>query len=444
MHLLVSNRPFVRFWSAGLLFQLATWALHVAMLVDVFELTGSPFATGLIPVFASLPGIVLGPVAGVLVDRWDRRRVMVVGALTVAAMLLAVLPLAGNPRPALLFAIIFVQAVVMTFFSPAENAVLPRLVAFDQLRTANSLNALNDNLGRIAGPAIGAAVLVKFGFGVTLIACAVLYVAAGAILVGVRVPPAARSDPGPAGPHGIEPSDRLSPAVSGRGAATDRPGWARWHPRGLSGVTRQVGRDLIDGLRVVRAERMLLLSVAAFGLYMLADVPLSAVLPAFLVGTIGAGPEGLGTSFALRGVAGLIGGVLVAAISHRVDEQRLLAGGLLLYGASVAVMGVLDSFTLVLLLLIPIGPAAAAIQTGLFTLLQKGSPDAVRGRVFGLVGTVNAAITLGASLAGGSLAEVAGVRLVVVLSGCLQLLPLLLVLTRLRTRVDEPASGRAG
>ncbi|MBA3378047.1 MAG: MFS transporter, partial [Chloroflexia bacterium] len=84
---LLSNRIFARFWLAGLLFVLATWSLHIAMLVYVYELTGSPFATSLIPVFASIPGIVVGPIAGVLVDRWDRKRVMAGGALALVGLL---------------------------------------------------------------------------------------------------------------------------------------------------------------------------------------------------------------------------------------------------------------------------------------------------------------------------------------------------------------------
>ena len=418
MRPILSNRPFVRFWSAGLSFQLAMWSLHVAMLIHVFELTGSPFATGLIPVFASLPGILIGPVAGVLVDRWDRRRVMATSSVVIAGLLLAALPLAvlGEVRPALLFAIIFFQAIAMAFFSPAENAVLPRLVGDTQLRTANSLNALNDTLGRIVGATVGTLVLIQFGFAAILIICALLYLGAAVLLIGVRVPAAA-------------------------GQSTISRGEQRvGSPRGVAG---SVWRELADGLRVVRGDRLLLLSVTAFGLFMLADVPLSAVLPAFLIDTIGAGPEGMGVSFLLRGVAGLLGGLLVAAISHRVDETRLLAGGLLLYGLGVTVMGLSDSFGLVLLMLIPIGPASAAIQTGLFTLLQKGSADAVRGRVFGLVGTANGIITLGASLAGGSLGEVAGARTVVILSGGLHLLPLLVVLTWLRPAATRRIPQRA-
>ena len=183
---LLSNRIFARFWLAGLFFVLATWSLHITMLVYVFELTGSPFATGLIPVFASVPGIVLGPIAGVLVDRWDRKRVMAGSAIALVGLLIMTIPFASQLGVEALYAIIFVQAMVMTFFVPAENALLPTLVQDDDLATANSLNALNDNLGRIIGPAVGAGILVQFGFAATLVASALNYAAGWVCLVGVQ------------------------------------------------------------------------------------------------------------------------------------------------------------------------------------------------------------------------------------------------------------------
>lgn len=242
MSLLLANRPFVRFWSAGLFFLLAEWSLHVAMLVHVFDLTRSPFATGLIPVFASLPLVVFGPVAGVLVDRWDRRRVMVVSAVAIAGLLVAALAVAVavEVQPALLFAIIFLQAIAMAFFSPAENAILPRLVGDDDLRTANALNSLNDSLARIAGPAVGAVVLIRFGFEATLVYCVVLYLMSAALLVGVRVPAVARA----------------AQAIPGDGPA--RPTDVAAGLAAVRGVVRSVWRELGDGLRAVRGNRLLL------------------------------------------------------------------------------------------------------------------------------------------------------------------------------------------
>jgi MFS family permease len=91
-----------------------------------FELTGWPFATGLIPVFASLPGILIGPVAGVLVDRWDRKRVMAGSALALVGLLIVTSAFADRLGVGALYTIIFVQSMVMTFFAPAENALARR------------------------------------------------------------------------------------------------------------------------------------------------------------------------------------------------------------------------------------------------------------------------------------------------------------------------------
>lgn len=394
---------FRRFWLAGLLFQLATWSLHVAVLVITFELTDSPFATGLIPVFSALPGVVLGPVAGVLVDRYDRRRVMIVSTGAIMAVLgaaTAILagPLDGDPRPWLVFAVILLQAVAMTTFSPAENATLPRLVPADRLATANALNALNDGMGRIVGPAIGAVVVAAAGFGAILVVAIGLYGLAAVVLIGVR------ADTRP---------DRTATAA----IAMDREPF---------GAMRRMLSEVGAGFGVVRTSRALALVVLAFALFRLADVPLSAVVSAFVLGDLGAGADDFGTMMTLRGVSGLLGGLLVAALSHRVDARRLLIGGLVLHGLGILTWGLLDSFRVGLFTLIVVGPAAAAIQTGLFTLLQRATADATRGRVFALVGTTDGLVIMAASASGGALGEVTSARTVVILSGALYALPVLL------------------
>jgi MFS family permease len=401
---LLSNRVFARFWLAGLFFMLATWSLHIAMLVYVFELTRSPFATGLIPVFASVPGIVLGPIAGVLVDRQDRKRVMAWSALALVGLLVIAIPFADRIGVEALYAVIAIQAMVMTFFMPAENALLPTLVADDDLATANSLNALNDNLGRIIGPAVGTGVLVQFGFAATLLACALIYAAGWVCLIGVQT------------------------SAAHPEAAASNGAWS------LRAAVSRIVREFREGLGAVRASRVLAVVVAVWALYMVADVPFSAVLPAFVGESLEMGPEGLGIMFPIRGLTGVIGGVLVVALSRRVAASTLLAAGLLGYGWSIAMLGVINDFGLGLWLTIVNGPAAAAIHTGLATSLQRATAPGMRGRVFSLVGIINGVIVILVSFSAGSLAELTGTRTIVIVSGCLQVLPLLLVVTMLRDR----------
>lgn len=400
MGILFTYRAFARVWTSGLLFMLAWWSLHAVMLIHVFTLTGSPFATGLIPVVSSLPLILLGPVAGALVDRWSRVRVMTMSALALAVVMLVALPLVSLLGVVLLYLVILLQSAVMTFHAPAENALLPSLVGPDDLRTANAMNALNDGIGRVVGPAVGTAALVLLGFEAALIVAAVLYLAGWLVLLGLR---------------GV---DAAAPAGEAHQV------WGVWS-------------SMLAGASLLRTNRAVLLAVAVWALYMVADVPLSAVLPAFMQDSVGVSATTFGTLMSVRGVTGILGSLLVVWLSRRVDDSALLIGGLALYGVSIATMGITNSMPMAALVLIPIGPATAAAETGLFTTLQRAAPDRMRGRVFALSGTINGLVVLVVSLSAGVLATMVGTQAVVIASGVLEVLPIVVAIVIARSRMDH-------
>ncbi|HYH12743.1 MAG TPA: MFS transporter, partial [Thermomicrobiales bacterium] len=314
MRHLLANHAFVRFWLAGLFVVLSTWMLFITMQVMVFDLTGSPFATGLILVYTALPGVLLGPLAGVLVDRWDRKQVMALGALALAGLLLVALPLARDVSVVTLYAIILVQATIMAFYTPAENALLPSLVREEDLGPANAFNAMNDNFGNIIGPSVGAFLYVQVGFTATLAVCAILFLIGWAVIASI--PGTGRMDVASQAPTDV--------------------------PIELRETVGSVLRDLRLGLQAVRARKVLLVAVAAFGLYTVADVPLTAVLPAFVGDSLNVGPEAFGTMMTIRGLTGLLGGLVIAAVSRRMHEATLLTFGLFVYGGSIATWGVIN------------------------------------------------------------------------------------------------------
>jgi MFS family permease len=401
MRQVFTNRSFVFLWSAGLCAQFAWWMLHTSMLVLVFERTGSAFATGLIPVFSSLPTILLGPIAGRIVDRWDRKRVMEIGSLTLAVLMAISLPIANDAPVAFLYAFIVVQSVVMTVMTPAENSLLPTLVQADQLKTANALNVLNDGLGRIVGPAIGSVILVQLGFAATVAVSLVIFVAAWGFLVGMRTPAEVRQ---------------------GHGTAWGAP----------------FREQIALVVQVLAGRGVLAVVVIVFALYMVADVPLSAISSAFFGESLHASPEQFGFMLSLRGVAGILGGLLILVVSRWLSEKTLLVGGLLMYGFAIAYLGVVNTYGIGLLGLILVGPAAAAIQTGMNSLLQRHAPPEISGSIFALVGSIGATIALVVSITAGSVAEVTGTRAVVIASGCLEVLPALVALRRLPSASRSP------
>src|SRR6476620_7026698 len=156
--------------------------LVVALPITVYELTGSAFATGAILITNKLAALVLGSIAGVFVDRWDRKRTMVIANLIRGPALLLLLMVDSADRVWIVYVVAAVMSAVGQFFRPAENALLPLLVGTEQLVPANALNALHDNLGRLIGAALSGRVgrWVAVG-GVGVIAHPAVLVAAGLI-----------------------------------------------------------------------------------------------------------------------------------------------------------------------------------------------------------------------------------------------------------------------
>lgn len=403
MRLLARNRAFRHLWAARFLVVLATWSLYTAVPVLIYERTGSALASAVTLAVVALPPILLGPVAGVIADRYDRRRVMRGCALALGGVMLLAAPFAGAAPLALLYAVVALEAVVATVFSPAESALLPSVVEDTDLTAANALNGLNDSLGRIVGPAIGGVVLAQAGFAATLSIAAGLYGLAWLVLRGVTGPGA----PDRVAPDGADADDGATAPVSPLAA--------------LVGEIR-------EGLAVVTGNRALLLVLLVFAVILIADMPNSAVLPAFVAGSLGAGAAGYGTFVSVRGVAGLLGGVMIASVGQRLPERVLVGGGALAVAVGIDVMGLAGSFAVALVVIVVLGPAIAGMQAGLGTMIQRVTDDATRGRVYGLIGSGSGVIALAGSLAGGGVAELASPAVVIVASGALYVMPAMIVL----------------
>jgi len=131
------NRNFFLLWSGGLISMVGTWMLLAALPFHVYAVTGSALAaSGLLMAFVA-PGIVLGSVAGVLVDRWDRRRVLVIGNVIQVAIIPWLLLMDSHGWIWIVYVVVFLESTVSQFLVPAENALLPSLVDETRLISAN-------------------------------------------------------------------------------------------------------------------------------------------------------------------------------------------------------------------------------------------------------------------------------------------------------------------
>lgn len=236
-------------WLGGLISYTGNWATITAVPFFVFERTNSAFASGAVLTAMFVP-LLFSSVAGVFVDRWDRRRtLMVANALMAAAALPMLLAGSGEFLWVVYVATFAVSSIGLFAFS-AENALLPRLVGQDRLMAANSLNSLNDNLARIAGPAIGGSLVAYAGLaGVVVFDAGSFLMAAGLIsLIRTDADPEVRED------DVEEPESRLM-AV-----------WREW----------------LAGLRLVKRRRVVLVLFVVVATAMLADSILSALLAPFV------------------------------------------------------------------------------------------------------------------------------------------------------------------
>src|SRR5262249_29535210 len=141
----------------------------------------------------ALPNVLLGSLAGVFVDRWDRRRTMIVANLLLALALAPLLLVRSADRVWIVYAVSFAANGLDQFVAPAQNALLPSLVGEEHLVPANSLTSLSANLARLGGPALGGVVAATFGLTGVVLADAASFLIAALLVAGISVraaPPA--------------------------------------------------------------------------------------------------------------------------------------------------------------------------------------------------------------------------------------------------------------
>jgi MFS family permease len=387
------NRNFALLWSGGLISMTGDWMLLVALPIYVYQATGSALATGAMFAAGLVPNVLFGSVAGVFVDRWDRKRTLVFGNTLLA---LSVLPLLVVPQTGWLwvvYAVAFVQSCFGVFNEPAENSLLPALVGDERLVSANSLNATNNNLARLAGPALAGLVVGWFGLVGVVVVDAASYLVSAALVSLIS----ARSAP--------ERPEEAPPADAGGAAAAFSGVWREW----------------AEGLRLVGTGRVLLTVFVVGAVTGLGEGVFLALFPPFVRVALGGGALELGWLMSAQAVGGVLGGRVVGTAAARLSPPRLLGSGAVLFGLIDLAIFVYPSFVqsiaVGLALFVLVGVPAAGMLAGLQTLLQTSAKDHLRGRVFGALGTTQALLMLAGTLLGGALGDAVGIVPVLVVQG---------------------------
>jgi predicted MFS family arabinose efflux permease len=356
-------------WGAGLISNLGSWLLVIAIPAHILVATGSLRDTGLTLAAEYLPQLVLGPVAGAVADRWDRRRLMIAANLFCAAAV-AVMLLGTSPgRYWVLYAALIAESTGAVLYGSALQARIPAIVGTGPLlSSANSLTSASSGIVRLIGGPLGGVLLAVCGISWLICVDTLSYLLAAAAIV-----------------------------------MTSRSGDG--HPD-RNAVIRDVAGDLIEGLRVLRAQPVARALLPVTVVFLTANASLSAVLIPFGVLRLG-GSEHTGLLLSCLGVGFLLGAPLTRALLDRAQPRNLMTASLA--GSAIAYFLLFTSSSLAAALpaAVVVGLCGSMSLITAQTTLQRVTADAVLGRVSAVFLTGEAAATLIGSVAGPFIAQAA-------------------------------------
>jgi MFS family permease len=405
---LAANRDLRVVLAAGLVSGSGDWILVAGLLYHVYAMTGSTVASALIIFTFFAPQVLVGPIGGAFADRWDRKLTMIVTDVLLAMGLLPLLAVRGGAQVWVVFVVLVWEGMVQQFFTPAQQAMIPRVVPDNQLVAANGLNGQVGAVSRLAGSALGGLIAAAGGIAGIALVDAGSFVISAAVLTLVRT----------------------SGTVE-RGEA---------HRSRLLALAE----DLRIGLRLSTTHRLLRKLMVFAVITSIGEGIVGTLFAPFFRHVLHGSSQSFGLFLAAQAIGGIAGGAVVSSVGPRLAAWRLVS-----YGA--IGFGVVD----LAIFLYPLGyiavwPAMAGIvlaglfgalcMAGLLTLFQRNTEDSHRGRVFGALGAADGIAVMAGSLAAGYLTRPFAIIPVIAIQGAGYLIAGLLMTVWLQD--DGPVEAR--
>jgi len=346
-----ASRDFRLLWLGGLVSDTGTQVTLVAVLVQVFALTGSAAAVGLVGLVQLVPLALASLLGGPFIDRHDRRRLLLLGQVGEAAGSAVLLAgaLVGHPPLALVYAGAALIGGFGGFSDSVRSSMTPNLVPDGLLPSALSLNQVMFHTSLIVGPAIGGLVIGAVGlawaYGIDVVTFGATI---GAALL-------------------MRPQVRAAP-VSTPGVGALRNGW----------------QQVTEGFRFLRGRRVLQSTFYVDLVAMVFGMP-RALFPVLAVTSFGGGAGTVGILFSAVSVGGLLGALTTGWVRHVRRQGAAVLWAVSVWGAGIVVFGLSDGRLAIALVALAVAGAAdvvSAVFRG--TILQQSVPDELRGRISGV------------------------------------------------------------
>jgi MFS family permease len=376
-------RDFRLLWSGQIVSNFGDNLTSLALLILVNRLTGSTAALATMAIALALPRIIFGMLAGVYVDRYDRKRIMVISDLLRAVLVFGFVFISSADRIWLLYIFAFMQATVGAFFMPARTAYIPNIVPEDGLLSANTLSETSRIIFGLLGTTVAGVFIGSFDRIWPLFALDSLTFLVSMVFI-------------------------LQIAAPGAERVVEKAGGAR-----------EILKSFKEGISLVLRSRILMGILVGAGVTMLGLGAVNVLLVPLVVNDLQISETWFGILEFSQTAAMVMSGALVAVLAARIKPTNIISAGLVGLGIAVVLLAPTVNVWQLMLILFLVGWIMTPLQASLTTLIQTSVSDDIRGRTSGAMGTLISTASVVSMAFAGVLGDVIGVRNVFVISGAI-------------------------
>jgi MFS family permease len=374
----LKHRNFQLFFSGQMISLVGTWMDNIAEAWLVYRLTGSSLLLGTVAFAGQIPIFLLGPIGGLVADRFDRRSIIVATQTSsmILAFILAFLTLTKRVTVWEVILLASLMGVVNAFDVPARQSFLVEMVGREDLMNAIALNSSMFNSARVIGPSVAGILVASIGEGWCFFANAVSYIAVIAGLLMMRVQRSAIEE------HDASPLEHI-----------------------------------LEGFRFVRNTAPIRTLLLLTGAISIVALPYSVLMPIFAARVLHGNARTLGVLMGATGVGALLGALALASRTKLQGLARLVAISCASFGTSLILFSLSRYYPLSVLLLVPVGFFVMVQMAATNTLIQAMVPDRLRGRTMAVYSMMFLGMSPIGALLSGTVADRIGAPWTVAIGG---------------------------
>jgi len=375
----LTHKNFRLFWLGQCVSLIGTWMQNVGQSWLVLSITGSPYLLGLIGTFQFAPFMFFSLFAGVAVDRFPKKKIILMTQLMsmILALVLSYLVFSGHVQYWHIVVIAIILGITNTIDMPTRQSFVMEIAGKEDLMNAIALNSATFNLARIIGPAIGALLIAYLGLGWCFLINGLSFIAVIYGLLQIKVKPYLR----------------------------------------INKIKSSVFKEIKDGLKYVRAKPMIfetLMMVTVVGIFVF---NFNVLIPVFTKDVLHLKEKAFGFLLSSLGIGSFAGAILVSMRSKSGPKKMMLAGSSVIVALMLILIGMNNQFYITALLLTITGVFNIMFSTTANSTLQMNSSDEYRGRVMSVYSLVFAGSAPLGNLFAGITAEKYGASNAFIFSG---------------------------